>query len=136
MTEQRAVYRSLKAMGLRRRYKTRGGRGGRFIYAVSPSNLIFDWDGGARSLDGSLVLVEAELSAPNAIHVQGHLSRLAIMVAFKEKISKIVWIVRRIDFRKYKRVVSAWAKCFQSMFSILFPPMEFRDPIGNLIAAI
>lgn len=136
MTEQRAVYRSLKAMGLRRRYVTRGGRGGRFIYVASPSNLFFDWDGGARSVDGSLILVEAELSAPNAIHIHGHLSRLAIMVAFKEQISKLVWIVRRIDFRKYKGVVSAWAKCLQSMFSISLPPMEFRDPTGNLIATI
>jgi hypothetical protein len=135
MTEQRAVYRAFKTMGLRRRYKARGGRGGRFIYrALSPS-LFFDWDGGAKSGDGSLVLVEAELSAPNALHMQGHLSRLAIMIALREPVAKMVWVVRRTDFRKYMGVVSSWVKCFQANLSIQFPPMEYRDPQGNLIAS-
>ena len=57
------------------------------------------------------------------------------MIAFNEPVAKLVWIVRRVYYRKYRGVVNAWDKCFQSKFSVLFPTMEFRDPQGNLIAA-
>jgi hypothetical protein len=122
-------------MGLKRRYSARGGRGGRFVYRTSPFRLSFDWDGGATAPGGAIVLAEAELSPPNALHIHAHLARLAVMMAFEAPVSRFVWVVKRLYYRQLRGIVSTFVRCMQGEFAARFPPMEFRDPAGLAIGA-
>jgi hypothetical protein len=132
--EQRAVYRAFQTMGLQRRHSARGS-GGWFVYRASPLNLSFEWDGAGTTSDGSIVLVEAELSPPNVMHIQAHIARLAVMVALKAPVSRFVWVVKRIYYRQLRAIVQTFAKCLQEELAARFPPMEFRDPWGQSIGA-
>jgi hypothetical protein len=83
---------------------------GTFSYTVDgvANSLRFDWDAAAVGPNGDLILVEKELTRPVVLHIQGHVSRAAFMVARGERIRKLVWIVRPEHFDALWSIVEPW----------------------------
>ena len=109
--------------------------GGLFRYS-SPwedSMLEFQWDGAGIDASGDIVLFEHEGSIVN-MHIQGHLSRLAIMLAKGERVRKLVWITDEDEFSQLRQIVQSWNHCFFPLVGFESPVMEYRSLEGNLLA--
>lgn len=109
---------------------------GRFWYAIvgGREKLEFRWDGAAIGEDGSIVLVEKELTRPVVLHIQGHVARAAFMVAAGDPVRKLVWVVRKHHFRLLWFAAERWRLALRNWTSFLPPPCEYWTPEGECLA--
>jgi hypothetical protein len=138
--ERRAVYAVLRAAQLRRRKgKSRGATGGKFLYVARDDRearrwISFEWDGAGYDANGGLVVLEAELAGSlNASHIQSHLTRLAIMEANGDPVARVIWIIRPSRKRQLEEIIANWRVFFEAAASCELPPMEAWSQDGALI---
>lgn len=107
---------------------------GKFSYQV-PGNgtMTFVWDGAAMAPDGSLVLIEEELTAPVNMHIQGHVARAAYMVAAGVRVRKLVWVVQPRHYSALWGIVEPWRMALRTTMAALPPPCEYWDQDGNCL---
>lgn len=109
---------------------------GKFRFSTAQGhNLTFVWDGAAISDDGEVLLIEEEISKPVDLHVQGHVSRAAMMLSRGLRIRKIVWVTRADEFRNLYRIVESWRHVMMEEFDAPTPPCDYLDSEGTLMAA-
>ncbi len=108
---------------------------GHFRYVVNGigNGLVFEWDGAAVGPDGALVLIEAELTRPVPLHIQGHVARASMMVALGESIEKLIWIVPRRHFRMLYSIVEEWRSALVSARLPCPTPCEYWTPEGDCL---
>lgn len=109
---------------------------GHFEYRI-PSvmrPLVFDWDGAAIGPSDEVVIVEEELCQPVALHVQGHLARVAIMAELGERIRKTVWVVSQHNFDEVWRIVETWCEVLASLSEHTLPLNEYWTRDGDCLA--
>lgn len=95
------------------------------------NSLRFVWDGAALEPDGSVVLIEDELSNIVPIHIHGHLARAALMNAAGERISRILWVVQDEQFEALWSTVELWREAARNHLGIQTPPCEYQNPEGE-----
>lgn len=125
-----------RKLRLHPRTKTRDG--GMFAYHDAESNLYltFRWDGAGVTDSGKIVLFEQEGPGFQALHVQGHLTRLLFMLRAGEAIEKLIWVVPKARYRDLDKVVYPWVRMWGASFGATFPLMEYRDENGSYLGPI
>ena len=124
-----------RVFGLKfRKGSTVGSWGGtfRFFDRETGEMLLFQWDGAAIDKDGSIVLIEEELCSPSSLHIQGHISRLVIMLHFKHNVKTLLWVTNDQNYPVLKKIVKIWVKFFSKACNIKLPTMEYCRPDGSL----
>lgn len=109
---------------------------GTFSYTVGgvANPLRFDWDAAAIGPNGDLILVEKELTRPVVLHIQGHVSRAAFMVARGEKVRKLVWVVRSEHFDALWNIVEPWRKVLTRDCGLQPPHSEYWTEDGMCLS--
>ena len=109
---------------------------GRFSHSTSAGHsMTFVWDGAAISEGGEILLIEEEICTPVELHVQGHVSRAALMINSGMRIRKIVWVTRDDEFHRLYRIVESWRHAMMEAFGARTPPCDYLDSEGTLMAA-
>ena len=98
-------------------------------------DMVFIWDGAAISSDGKLILIEEELCTPVDLHIQGHVSRVAVMLAHGVNVTKVVWVTRPKDFDSLFRIVESWRNALFGSLRVSTPPCEYLDPSGAILGS-
>tara|TARA_B100000029_G_C16787850_1_gene671857 strand:- start:75 stop:425 length:351 start_codon:yes stop_codon:yes gene_type:complete len=108
---------------------------GRFQFNTEKGDsLTFVWDGAAISDNGEIILIEEEISKPVDLHIQGHVSRAAMMLSRGFRIRKLVWVTRAEEFRSLYRIVESWRQVMMEDFGAPTPPCDYLDSEGTLMA--
>jgi hypothetical protein len=129
--EQIAVYRTMKAIGLKRRLPEEPGS---FNYVRGADKMSFIWDGAGLDKGNKLYLLEAELSESHgSLHIQGHLSRAVGMRIIGEPVHKLIWITYASSYQNLKKIVDGWLSMYYPILPTYIPDMEYRAPNGDLL---
>ena len=108
---------------------------GRFRFKTKKGQqMTFIWDGAAISKTGDVVLIEEELCSPVDIHIQGHLSRVAVMIAKGHRVRKLIWVTFPNQFRRLYNIVESWRQMLFECHQAITPPCDYLDQHGTLIA--
>lgn len=94
----------------------------------------FEWDGAAMNSMGEIILIEDEGSTIVNIHIQGHVSRIALMVARGMRIKSLIWVVKKEEFARLWTLAEGWRKLLWIDMQTPTPAFEYRALDGELIA--
>ena len=83
---------------------------------------------------GDIILIEDEGSTIVNIHIQGHVSRIALMIAKGIKIKSLIWVVKQEEFGRLWNIAEGWRKALWADMQLPTPAFEYRSMDGNLIA--
>jgi hypothetical protein len=75
--------------------------------------------------DGSVVLVEAEFGPIQDWHIQIHLTRVAVMIARKTSVERLVWVTKVGTQNKLRNIVEGWSQISCSALKAELPRMEY-----------
>ena len=133
--EQLAVYKVIKAKGLKPRFKAYRKRySGEIICQCNKTGkeLRMIWDGAGYDEDSKLVLIEAELTHDLVVsHIHSHLSRVVCMQGANIEASCLAWVVFPSQIQNIKGIVEDWLHFFTSVSSVQFPMIEYWDDKGT-----
>lgn len=96
--------------------------------------LEFVWDGAAMGPNGEILLIEDETSTIVNIHIEGHVSRVGLMLAEGIRVKSLIWVVNPKQFGRLWRIAEHWRWWMWETMQIPTPAFEYRSIDSTLLA--
>ena len=94
----------------------------------------FEWDGCAMGPNGEITLIEHEGNSIVNIHIQGHVSRVSLMLSKGFNIRTLVWVCKKEQFSRLWNLAESWKRLLCASMKLPMPVFEYRNLDGGLMA--